>query len=196
MSMMAEMDKFEAKLMRLKVDYEQYFTRVIKREPVKLRDEVDAIIRHYSNKNITNTSAKFRYNSLVARYNSFKQYWTRTLRAIEEGTFWRKAEGEGRRTPPAARRPEPRARTAPGSRREDDGADADADNGMKDVFEKYLEARKSCNEPTEGVSYEKLTKSIEKTRKKVAEKYKVEDVDLKVYVKDGKARLAITPKGK
>src|SRR4030065_237814 len=100
MSLKAEMDNLEAKIIRLKVDYEQYFTRIIKREPVRLRDEIEAIIRHYSNKNINNTSIKFRYNSLVSRYNSYKQYWTRTLRAIEEGTFWRKAEGEGGRAKP------------------------------------------------------------------------------------------------
>jgi len=194
MSIMAEIDKLEAKLMRLKVDYEQYFTRVIRREPVKLREEVESIIRHYSNKNITNTSAKFRYNSLVARYNSFKQYWTRTLRAIEEGTFWRKAEGEGRRVhPPPVDRPEPPAR-AP--RTESVGPSGGDGDELRSVYEKYIESRRSCNEPTEGVSYEKLARTIENTRKKVEEKYNVKDVDLKVYVKDGKTHLAITPKRK
>jgi len=193
MSLKAEMDKLEAKIIKLKVDYEQYFTRIIKREPTRLRDEVESIIRHYSNKNITNTSIKFKYNSLVARYNTYKQYWGRTLRAIEEGTFWRKAEGEGRRVhPPPVSRPEPPARAPRTTSAEPSGGDDD----LRGVYEKYIESRRSCNESTEGVSYEKLARTIENTRKKVEEKYKVKDVDLKVYVKDGKTHLAITPKRK
>ena len=193
MSLKAEMDNLEAKIIRLKVDYEQYFTRIIKREPVRLRDEIEAIIRHYSNKNITNTSIKFRYNSLVARYNSYKQYWTRTLRAIEEGTFWRKAEGEGGRAKPPVMRGAPPPRPSQQPRRAGQSGEVDP---LKSVYEKYIETRRACNEPTEGVSFEKLASTIERTRKQVAEKYKVQDVDLKVYVKDGKAHLAITPKGK
>jgi len=192
MSLKAEMDNLEAKIIRLKVDYEQYFTRIVKREPVRLRDEIEGIIRHYSSKNITNTSIKFKYNSLVARYNSYKQYWTRTLRAIEEGTFWRKAEGDGGRVRPPVARPAPPARQPQKKR----SAGGEADDGLKSVYEKYIETRRACNEPTEGVSYEKLASTIERTKKQVAEKYKVKDVDLKVYVKDGKAHLAITPKGK
>ena len=174
------------------MDYEQYFTRIIKREPVKLKEEVESIIRHYSNKNITNTSIKFRYNSLVSRYNSYKQYWTRTIRAIEEGTFWKMAEGDGSRVKPAVSRPEPPARPE----RRSQAAGGEGDDGLRDVYEKYIEARRACNEPTEGVSYEKLASTIERTKKQVEEKYNVKDVDLKVYVKDGKAHLAITPKGK
>ena len=192
MSLKAEMDNLEAKIIRLKVDYEQYFTRIIKREPVRLRDEIEGIIRHYSNKNIINTSIKFRYNSLVARYNSYKQYWTRTLRAIEEGTLWRKAEGEGGRAKPPVERGAPPPRPSHQPRRAAPGDD----DPLKSVYEKYIETRRACNEPTEGVSFEKLASTIERHKKQVEEKYNVKDVDLKVYVKDGKAHLAITPKGK
>ncbi len=191
MSIKEDLDRLDGKLAKLKVDYEQYFMRILKREPVKLRDEVEKIVFVYSNKNITNTSLKFRYNSIVAKYNAYKQYWTRTLRAIEEGTFWRSAEGDSSRVKPAAEKEMP---AKPARRTAESGGEGG--EGFKDLYDKYIEARKSCNEPTEGVTYEKLSSTIERYKRQVEEKYNVKDVDLKVYVKDGKAHLAITPKGK
>ncbi|HAO92403.1 MAG: hypothetical protein A2X99_04955 [Deltaproteobacteria bacterium GWB2_55_19] len=184
-----EIELLDSKIARLKVEYEQYFMRVLKREPAKLRDEVDKLVLFYSNKNLTNTSLRFKYNTIVAKYNSYKQYWTRTLRAIEEGEFHRKAEGEletGARSapiPPEARRPAPNA--APG-----------AGDDVREVYEKYIEARKACNEPTEGITLGTLEKTLQEYKKKVAEQYKTEDVEFKVAIKDGKAKLTIAPKKK
>lgn len=181
-----DIDLLDSKVARLKVEYEQYFMRVLKREPAKLREEVERLILLYSTKNITNTSMKFKYNTLVAKYTSYKQYWTRTLRAIDEGEFSRKAEGDedALRPPEAAKKP---ATVKEAGRPSED-------NGLGAVYEKYIEARKACNEPTEGITLKTLEKTIEEYKKKVEEKYNTKDVDLKVYVKDGKAKLTITPK--
>jgi hypothetical protein len=121
----------------------------------------------------------------VAKYNSYKQYWTRVLRAIEEGTYSRRAEGVGpaRPTAPAPAAPKPAPVKARGK-----------DENLSDAYEKYLKARKECKEATKGLSFEKFASNVEKTREKVKEKYKAEDVELKVYIKDGKTKLAITPK--
>lgn len=47
-----------------------------------------------------------------------------------------------------------------------------------------------------GITYESFAKSVEKSREKAESQYKTANVDVKVYIKDGKARLAITPKTK
>lgn len=187
-----DIELLDSKIARLKVEYEQYFMRVLKREPAKLRDEVDKLVLFYSNKTLTNTSLKFKYNTIVAKYNSYKQYWTRTLRAIDEGDFHRRAEGEGELetgarpapTPSGVRRPAP-SESAP-----------DAGNDVREVYEKYIEARKACNEPTEGITLGTLEKTLQEYKKKVAEQYKTEDVEFKVAIKDGKAKLTIAPKKK
>ncbi|MDO8427059.1 MAG: MXAN_5187 C-terminal domain-containing protein [Deltaproteobacteria bacterium] len=182
-----DIEFLESKIARLKVEYEQYFMRVLKREPAKLRDETEKLILLYSNKNVTNTSIKFKYNSIVARYNSYKQYWTRTLRAIEEGEFVRKSEGDEQ----ALRPPETDRKPAPGA---DEGRPKVNDKNITGVYERYIEARKMCNEPTDGITMETLERTVEEYKKKVEEKYNTKDIELKVYIKDGKAKLAITPK--
>ncbi len=192
MGLREDIDILDAKVARLKVEYEQYFLRVIKREPLPLREEVDRMVLLYSNQNITNTSLKFRFNSIISRYNSYKQYWTRVLRAIEEGTYWRKAEGgfEGVAAVPA-REPAgaPVREAVPAARHTPEGE-------INDVYMKYIAARKACNEPVDGITYEMIAKTIEQHRRKIESQYKTVDLDLKVYIKDNRARLAISPKKK
>ncbi len=197
MGIKEDIDLLDSKIARLKTDYEQYFMRLIKREPAKLRDEVEKLVLLYSNKNITNVTLKFRFNTSVAKFSSYKQYWTRVLRAIEEGRFYREpsvtatpaAPGPGRpqgeEAPVAARPP---AETAPSPARED--------GRLKEAYRLYIDAKKQCNEPVGGVTYESFAKSVEKSRVEAESRYKTTDVEVKVYVKDGKARLAITPKAK
>jgi hypothetical protein len=183
-----DIDLLEAKLLRLKVEYEKYFMNILKREPQILRDEVERLIRRWSDKPITNTALKFKYQSLVARCSSLKYYWTRTLRAIEEGRYERRAEGGD-----IARTGSPEPLGADPSMQ----ASAPEDDGtMMEVYQKYLEARKKCKQPTEGITLEKLKSSIEKQKRKVENKYGTKDVDVKVYIKDGAARIAIVMKKK
>jgi len=189
-----EIDMLDAKIARLKVEYEQYFARVLKREPAKLREEVDRTILAYSGKLINNTSFKFKLNAIVAKYNSYKHYWTRVLRAIEDGTYVRKAEAapEGPVSKGAAKpaqSPAPSA-NAPAQARPKE----EKDNGVSEVYAKYIEARRQCNEPVDGITVDALKKTIDQYRKKVEEQYKTSNVDLRVSIKDGHAKLSIMPK--
>ncbi len=214
MGIKEDVEQFENKLSKLKVDYEQYFMRVVRKEPAKLRDEMDKFVLNYAYKNISNTQYKFRLNTAIAKYNAYKQYWNRVLREIEEGRFVHRAEGgfgppagnnhnhlSGAAEEPADEQardlaePEevkeemtiaqpPMAEPAPPAGRDE----------AEEVYIKFIEARRQCNEPTEGITKESLSKSIEQSKKLIAEKYKTSDVELKVLIKDGKAKLTIVPK--
>ncbi|MBI5468157.1 MAG: hypothetical protein HY891_03405 [Deltaproteobacteria bacterium] len=193
MGISEDIDILDSKLARLKVEYEQYFMRVLKREPVKLRNEIEKTILFYSNKNFTNTSLKFKYNSVVAKYNSYKQYWVRVLREIDEGTFIRKGEGDALgsklpqiKTPAPRNTPKTASAASTGSPKSE----------LEDVYRQYIDKRRECNESTDGITMDTLARTIEKYKKQVEEQYKTRDVDLKVYVKDGKTKLTITPKNK
>ncbi|MEK7773225.1 MAG: MXAN_5187 C-terminal domain-containing protein [Deltaproteobacteria bacterium] len=183
----------EAKVARLKVEYEQYFLRVIKMEPLKLREDVDRMVLLYSNQSITNTSLKFRFNSTISRYNSYRQYWTRVLRAIDDGTYWRKAEGgfEGVAAAPPVKQTAgaPPRESGPAALRPPDGE-------ISDVYKKYIDARKACNETVDGITYDMIARTIEQHRQKIESQYNTKDLELKVYIKDNKAKLAISPKKK
>ncbi|MFQ5441756.1 MAG: MXAN_5187 C-terminal domain-containing protein [Thermodesulfobacteriota bacterium] len=199
-----DLETLEKNLTKLKIAYEQYFMRILKLEPLKLRTEVEMTIRRYTGKTMTNTAFKFKFNNLVAKFNAFKQYWTRTLRAIEEGTYARRAEsamvssqGAGETnsetTNSVTRDIKPR-----GVKRRPDGPDNNrAEKKTLDrVYKEYVEAMGRSGGPAKNISFEKFTETVKKSREKIARTYGVKETELKVIEKDGRVKLAISPGGK
>ena len=87
---LAEMvGEFERKLERLKVLYEQYFIGIEKREPTVPLKEVVRLLHAIDQYQIRNTGLRFRFRTLVQKFNMYRTYWHRTLRAIENGTYGR-----------------------------------------------------------------------------------------------------------
>ncbi len=191
----------DQKISRLKLEYEQYFIKAAKREPAKLRADVDRMILEYGDRNISNTSLKFRLNSIVSRYNAYKQYWSRVLREIDDGTYKRRAEGadpgelnsygqSSRPAEPGATaeiQSVPDGQTIPPEK-------AAGDDELRAVYLKYIEARNDCGEPVDGITFEALSRTIERNKRLVESKYNTKDVEIRVDRKDGKARVVITPK--
>lgn len=95
----------EKKLVQLKADYEQYFMGLQKTEPSRLRSEVEKLIQLFSNRKISNTALNFRYKAAVAKFHSYRTYWDRIVREIEEGRYVRdifkmKLRGKANETKP------------------------------------------------------------------------------------------------
>ncbi|MCC6748983.1 MAG: hypothetical protein IT371_15090 [Deltaproteobacteria bacterium] len=85
----AAVDELQRKLDRLRVLYEQYFMGIEKREPSTLLKDVVRILHLLDQQNIRNTGLRFRHRTLLQKFNSFRTYWNRTVRAIEAGTYHR-----------------------------------------------------------------------------------------------------------
>ncbi|PID39123.1 MAG: hypothetical protein CSA65_05625 [Proteobacteria bacterium] len=85
----AEVSDFERKLERLRVTYEQYFLGIEKREPAVQLKEVVRVMRKLDNETIQNTALRYKLRTLVQKFNTYRNYWNRTLRAIEAGTYHR-----------------------------------------------------------------------------------------------------------
>ncbi len=103
----AEMLKeLEGKIERLKVLYEQYFMGIEKMEPQVARKEVTRVMLGLQQQYIRNTALRFKFNTMLQKWNIYITYWNRVLREIENGTYVRhlqkakrKAEKEGRELP-------------------------------------------------------------------------------------------------
>ncbi len=178
----------DTKLNRLRTEYEQYFLRITKKEPLQLRGEVERLIKACNSQPIHNTATKFKLNTIIARYHTHRNYWIRVLRSIEDGTYYRDIFKMN--LPP----PEPSTPT------EEKTAPTAGTNGnrLKGLFDKYIKTRKRCKEGVKGITFEKLKEVILKQVEKTKKRYKCSEVDYKVSVKDGKAKIVIVPvkKGK
>jgi hypothetical protein len=181
-----DLHTMDVKIKTLRRDYEHYFCGNRQREPQQQRQEVERMLRLWSNKHIQNTAARFHFNNLNSRYFAFRQNWDRTLREIERGTYKRhlfKADLHDRER-------EERG-SAEGSHRNDNPADRS--KAEKETIASYLDTRMACGESVKGLSETKVKAFLEKQRSTLKEKLKCKDVDFRVEVVNGKAKLKATP---
>ncbi|MEI8355957.1 MAG: MXAN_5187 C-terminal domain-containing protein [Deltaproteobacteria bacterium] len=175
-----DIELFEKLLAELIVKYEQYFLGLERREPLKLLSEVEKLSRKYQNSTITNTMQTFKYNTLKSRLVSYKQYWCRTNRLMEEGKYSRDRfkmdiHAKLQQSNPVGEKPA-------------------ANSESEQLFREYIQARKECNLPVENITREMVADIVEKHKRAVMEKYRCNDVELRVTVENGNPRLKLRPK--
>jgi len=178
-----DLQKVDVKLSQLKRDYEQYFLGIRKREPINLRREVEKILRYWGNMHIPKAAARFRFNTLNARFFSYRQMWERVVREIENGTYKRdvfKAKLHERERGIGQKQVE-RSEAA-------DGIDAE-----RETIAAYLDARLACGQANKGLSEAKVRSILEDQRKTLKAKYGCRDIQFRVEVIDGKAMLKASP---
>jgi hypothetical protein len=71
--------------------------------------------------------------------------------------------------------------------------DARIDPYFKQIFDQFVSMKKTCNEPTAGLVYERFAEKLVKNRDDLMTKTGCRSVRFTVYVKDGKAALKATP---
>jgi hypothetical protein len=64
---------------------------------------------------------------------------------------------------------------------------------FKQIFDQFVSAKRSCNESTTGLVYEKFADKLVKNRDDLMHKTGCREVRFTVYIKDGKAALKATP---
>jgi hypothetical protein len=85
----ALVDELEQRLERLRVLYDQFFTGIEKIPPNILQKDVERRIWILRREKIRNTGIRFKFQTMVQRYNTFTSYWMRIMREIENGTYKR-----------------------------------------------------------------------------------------------------------
>ena len=98
---------------RLRSLYDQYFVGLEKLEPGVPRKDVDRRIYALRKEQIRNTALRFRFQTVLQRYNTYQTHWQRICREIENGTYKRHLIRAQRRfgstRPPAPRSVRPGA---------------------------------------------------------------------------------------
>ncbi|MBI5232763.1 MAG: hypothetical protein HY880_00240 [Deltaproteobacteria bacterium] len=181
-----DIEKLDMKIKRLKVEYDQYFMRALKREPLSLRQEVERIIVRYAEANITNTAQKFRYQNLAQKYGVYKQHWANVLKAKEDGRYVKKAGGWSVLKKEAEGEGQDLEEKMPFRSGEDDS--------LLSVYNAYIEARTCLGQPFKGITFERFKDKIEENLRKAEDQYSTKDLELRVVVKDGKVSVRIFPR--
>lgn len=178
----------DTRLKELITRYEQYFIGLEKREPLKLLEEVEKLVRRYANAPINNTMYKHRYNGLVARFSSYRQHWSRILREIEEGRYSRdrfRAElHESQRNPVKSPKAEQHQTASP------------HDQEVERIYAELVEARRSCKLPIDGLTKQQLAETLDKQRPALSQKLGTSEIQFRVVVEGGKPKIKAGTKHK
>src|SRR5262244_3581831 len=73
------LSRLEEDIRRLKIEFDIYFNGAAKRPPYDTKSRVEAHIKRLFDDRTLTYAQRFQYNSLAARYNSFRELWRRTL---------------------------------------------------------------------------------------------------------------------
>ena len=181
-----QLDELEINLKRLRIDYEQYFKGSMKREPYQLLTKVQKTITRFASDPPRRVVQKFKYNSLVARFQTFRQLWGRTQRELDSGKHksqaFRQQHSESVEEPAA----KPSAKKA---------AKGGKSSPLDKLTNALMDAKRKSGEDTRGVSKEKIAAMVQKQKKAIAEKYgKDAKVAFRVVVEDGKAKVKASVK--
>jgi len=198
-------DATEKRIDRLKSLYEQYFQGIERIQPSMERTALKIVLMDLRKTKIRNTALKFRIHQLVARMNTYENYWSRIARQIEEGTYHRdvfkaryrsKLKEEAQATQPAAEtKPVPgRDSKVPAAGKRPAAATGLSDDKVKAIHDAYLLAKRRCKETTKGLTQDAIASSLRKQVPAIIKQYKCKTVEFKVVIKKGKAILKAVPK--
>lgn len=182
-----ELQVLDHKVKQLKLDYEKYFLGSRPREPAQLRHEVQKLFTIYSNLAISNTAARFKFNSLCARFFALRRQWDETLRKIEDGTYARhvfKADLHDRERAGRRKAAPVSAPTAQGEA-----------SRPGDLFEAYREACAQCGQDPGAMTRERLEGVLQKQGEDLRKRFQCDEVRFRVAVEDGRVRLKAMPVG-
>jgi len=168
------LDDFELNMKRLKIEYEQYFKGALKREPFQLLGRVQKTISKFASDPPRRVAQKFRFNSLVARFQTYRQLWGRTLRELESGKHKSQLFRAQNVTP--AEQPK-REKTQKKS-------------AIDQLTEALIDARRKNGEDTRSVSKKRIAAMVKQQSAAIAAKYGSDvKVAFRVVVEDGKAKV-------
>lgn len=179
-----EIALFEHNLKELIIKYEQYFLGLEKRAPLLLFDEVERASRQYQGYQIVNTMHKFRYNATISKLNSYKQYWNRINRLIEDGKYSRdrfKMEMHQKEEPA-------------GTPDREHARENRINPEVQRIYQQFIDARKACHLPFASITPEMIATAIEKQKPGIINKYHCSKVEFVVVVEKGMPKIKARPK--
>jgi hypothetical protein len=182
MSLEKDFADFEAAITRLSREYDVFLYGSSGRLPAESRRQIEAKARALSAQKIDSASDRYRFNTLIGRYNAQVERWDRAVREKEEGRgrFGRPRPAQ---TPNAA----PPASVQPGG---EDSAD-------RKLFERYLRAKRDRGEDVGRLSFEKFRDQLARERERLKERTGRSDWEFDVATDAEKIKLAVRPgKGK
>lgn len=164
--------KIEQDMKELEIRYEQYFAGVEKREPIKDREKLAILLRRFVNRRITQTDLRFKSQNLATRFHSYRGYWDRILRLMDEGRYVRHI---------------PRSEAGTGVEKHE--KPADGGDKIDAVYRDLLEACKACRIEGRIPDKQQVAAFLERQKATLQKKFGDREVEFRVVTENGKPKI-------
>ena len=172
--------RLEDDVRKLKVEFDIYFNGSSKRPPYDTKGRVETLIKRLADERQLTFAQRYHYNSLVARYTSFRDLWRRTIQDREEG------RGSLRGAAKKAKDASP----ANTERTTFVCADAQADvPTVKNLYDKLIEAKRQCGERVDDFTFAQFHRMIAQKTETLKERLGCERVRYSVQLEGGRVQF-------
>lgn len=173
-----QLSKLEEDIRKLKIEFDIYFNGGTPRPPFDLKYRVQSLIKRLYDTKGMNFGQRFRYNSLVARFNVYNELWRRTIKDKEEG---------GReRDLPLLPDDQPVVASSDFSIATVRCADPSTEGErVRELYEYLVRARQSCGDSRQDLSFDKFQQIIETQVTQIRAKLHCDEIEFTVEVIDG-----------
>jgi len=171
--------RLETGLRQLKVQYDMFFAGALPREPHELRANVQRLIKRYSNAPIRKYAHRYHFNSLVHRFNSFSELWSKTIRNLEEGE---------QPLPVVADRAAEKVLTT--CRIRDPLKEQEL---LRHLHSSFLEAQRKLGKGNGQLPFDRFVRVISSQAQSLREKTRCNQIELRIIVEDQKVHLKARP---
>jgi len=189
-----ELTILEDSVRRLKIEYEIFFNGGSKRLPYDLRWRVESLIKKYSDFGKMSFAQRFRYNTLVAKFQSYSDLWRRMIKSKEEGK------------PGFATLPTPETESNVDNQQSQQGSgdrmicqlvctDPEVEEEkLQNLFKSLVEAKRECGENPETLQFANFKKFLSEKTSKLKDQFKCDSVCYIISVEAGKVKLTAKSK--
>lgn len=171
-----QLTRLEEDIRRLRVEFDIFFNGGSKRPPYDTKGRVETLLKRLGDDRTLTFAQRYRYNSLAARYNSFRELWRRTMQGREEGRDAVSAHRANINKDASAPKVTPVSFVCTDVHRELEV--------VKSLFESLKEAKRVCGE-TEDLSFPKFHRLIASKADGLKAKLGCDRVRFSVSVENG-----------
>ena len=169
-----QLGRVEEDIRRLKIEFDIYFNGGTKRPPYDTKLRVESHLKRLADDRSLSFAQRYHLNSLSTRYASFRELWRRLLQDREEGRG------------ASAGRPFNGDEAKPFVRAEIGCTDVRHDvRTVKGVYDKLMEAKRSCGEATRDLSFAKFHRLVMERTEAIKDKVGQGRVTFSVDVENG-----------
>ena len=178
-----ELRVLEEAMRRLNAEYDAFLYGSLSKPPVQTRKHVEEMIRRLSSSETMSAAERYRFSTLQGRYSSLAERWDR-LQDEKEAGRRPGLYGHFQQAPAPSR--EPNAAPPVSVQEERVAVPGGSD---RDLFEKYVGAKKARGEDVSGYRLEGFLEGLERERKKVGERFGASEIIFEITERDGRVRL-------